>query len=269
MRYFFIVKILIAFALVIILASLVTDSSAQKPIIGRVEVSTNSANIRAEPDKESRIVGSAKPGDRFDMLAEEKGWIRVALSGGRQGWIFGKLVTPLSESQAPLTQKEIMANKSFDRLRAGNLAYLSGRLPEAISEFTAAIEANPDNAAAYYNLAVAYQDTAKYDDAATAYKKAIELNPANVRARLNLGVLYYEQKRFEEAANEFDKAIEASPNNVRAIYNLALVLERTDKSKAAQKWEKYIELAAGDSEQAKWVEKAQQKLKSLKESSKK
>lgn len=50
---------------------------------------------------------------------------------------------------------------------------------EAIYRFERAIEVDPTYAAAYNNLAVAYEKTGEPDKACAAYTKALELDPKN------------------------------------------------------------------------------------------
>lgn len=50
---------------------------------------------------------------------------------------------------------------------------------EAIFRWKKALETNPQSAAAYNNLAVAYEKKGLWDEAETAYESATKLNPEN------------------------------------------------------------------------------------------
>jgi Flp pilus assembly protein TadD len=56
---------------------------------------------------------------------------------------------------------------------------------EAISRFERAADIDPTYAAAYNNLAIAYEQQGKLDDARKAYEKALKLEPDNQYIKQN------------------------------------------------------------------------------------
>src|ERR671916_2402061 len=56
---------------------------------------------------------------------------------------------------------------------------------EAIYRWERATQIDPSYAAAYNNLAVAYEHEGEFDKARTAYEKAIELDPGNALVKQN------------------------------------------------------------------------------------
>jgi Tfp pilus assembly protein PilF len=56
---------------------------------------------------------------------------------------------------------------------------------EAIYRWERATQIDPSYAAAYNNLAVAYEHEGEFDKARTAYEKAIELEPGNALVKQN------------------------------------------------------------------------------------
>jgi Flp pilus assembly protein TadD len=56
---------------------------------------------------------------------------------------------------------------------------------EAIYRWERATQIDPSYAAAYNNLAVAYEHEGEFDKARTAYEKAIELDPENALVKQN------------------------------------------------------------------------------------
>lgn len=50
-------------------------------------------NIRAEPGKQGRLVGSARKGDQFKVVGRSGTWVQVE-GDGRKGWISGRLLGP-------------------------------------------------------------------------------------------------------------------------------------------------------------------------------
>jgi len=60
----------------------------------------------------------------------------------------------------------------------GNLSFLSDAYPDAINEYTRALELGLDkNHIAYYNRAIAYERVRNFDGAEADYRRAIELKP--------------------------------------------------------------------------------------------
>ena len=56
---------------------------------------------------------------------------------------------------------------------------------EALYRWKRAVEIDPTYAAAYNNLAIAYEHNGKFDNARVAYEKALELEPNNVLIKQN------------------------------------------------------------------------------------
>ena len=85
----------------------------------------------------------------------------------------------------------------------------------AIAEYHKAIELDPKDASAHYNLGVALYDKGQLDDAIAEYKKAIELDPKLALAHGALGQPLLARGRFAEARAT------TSPNGVRPVQRRA------------------------------------------------
>jgi tetratricopeptide (TPR) repeat protein len=73
------------------------------------------------------------------------------------------------------------------------LSYLlSGRVTNAIADFTRSIDTNTDNQFAYYNRACAYHRQQSYLAAIADFTQAIQLNPSNINVYVNRGWLYHQ-----------------------------------------------------------------------------
>jgi tetratricopeptide (TPR) repeat protein len=63
--------------------------------------------------------------------------------------------------------------------------------PEAANDcFRSALELDPAESTAYYNLGVLAQDAGKESDAITLYHRALELDPQLAEAHYNLATLF-------------------------------------------------------------------------------
>jgi tetratricopeptide (TPR) repeat protein len=76
-------------------------------------------------------------------------------------------------------------------------------------------------ASGYADQGIAFEDQKDPYSAVGAYRKAIEWNPGNSKARFNLGAIYIEDKRYELAEKEYRALVEADANDFEAHYWLA------------------------------------------------
>jgi tetratricopeptide (TPR) repeat protein len=94
-----------------------------------------------------------------------------------------------------------------------NIYLAQGKTSILIKKLSESIEINPDNELLYLNRGMMYESVKNLDSAMIDYKKALELNPDQLDANYNLGVLYFnEAAGLANAANsiksndEFSKA---------------------------------------------------------------
>jgi tetratricopeptide (TPR) repeat protein len=101
------------------------------------------------------------------------------------------------------------------------LLYLSlGRAQEAVGHFRVTDSLKP-SAAAHYNLATALSVAGSIDEAVQEYEAALELNPDYASAHNNLGSVLAAQGRLPDAIAHFRKAARLDPASVQAHRNLA------------------------------------------------
>ena len=100
------------------------------------------------------------------------------------------------------------------------LIYLSKREYDlAITDWTKAIELDPDDAVAYLNLGVVYAGKRDFEAAIADYNKAIDLAPENASAYNNRGVAYAGKRDFEAAIADYNKAIDLAPEDADVYCN--------------------------------------------------
>jgi Tfp pilus assembly protein PilF len=75
--------------------------------------------------------------------------------------------------------------KSKDQTEFGIKMAQSGLWNEAMYRWEKATELDPSYAAAWNNLAIAYEHEGKFDQAKKAYERALELDPKNLMIRQN------------------------------------------------------------------------------------
>ncbi len=102
----------------------------------------------------------------------------------------------------------------------GNAAAQEGDYERAAEAFQQAVDADPNNARARYNLALAQQFLGDSEAAIAGYRRAIDLDPQLIDAYTNLGNLYSEIGMNEEALETFQQALEFDPDNDELYLNV-------------------------------------------------
>ena len=75
--------------------------------------------------------------------------------------------------------------KSKEQVQFGIDVAQNGLWNEALYRWKKAVELDPSYAAAWNNLAIAYEHEGKFDEAKKAYEQALKLDPKNMMIRQN------------------------------------------------------------------------------------
>jgi tetratricopeptide (TPR) repeat protein len=101
----------------------------------------------------------------------------------------------------------------------GRQASEAHRWNEALNAYDKAIKLNPNDASAYNNRGLAYDNLDKNDLAIADYSKALELNPEYRDAFNNLGKTFSRLGDYKRAILYYDRAIELNRKDADAYYN--------------------------------------------------
>ena len=135
------------------------------------------------------------------------------------------------------------------RFNLGLSLQQAGQLDESISQYRKAVEINPENAPAYTNLGFALAQTGKQDEAIEQYEKSLSVDPRNAKAQSNLGAALIEKGRVAEGIEHCRKALEADPEDAEAHNSVGIALARTGQlDEAVPHLEKAVSLEAGSPE---------------------
>ena len=138
-------------------------------------------------------------------------------------------------------------NRAYDKAQRGD--YYG-----AISDYTKAIEINPNDSEAFYNRGNAKDELKDYYGAISDYTKAIEINPQYENAYNNRGFTKSNGlKDYYGAISDYTKAIEINPNYPYAYKNRGIAKELIgDLTSACSDWRQTIYLSPNDAA-ANWV----------------
>ncbi|HYK89353.1 MAG TPA: tetratricopeptide repeat protein [Acidobacteriota bacterium] len=126
-------------------------------------------------------------------------------------------------------------------------AFHKGQIASAREEALKCIDNGQATSGVYKLLALSSYLLQKTDDFVVDMDKAIELNPSDGDAHYQLGRYYYEKKLYKEAMARFEAAVKLDPKNYRAFYFLGLCRQgNSDEPGAAEDYRKSIAIIDRD-----------------------
>lgn len=153
-----------------------------------------------------------------------------------------------------------------DKERAYDLYLAGSRIDEtdisaAMQLYAQAIQLDPMLALAHTNLGNCYYRQGNSHVARRSYELALERDPSQPEALYNLGYLCLEADEFERAIELISKAVALDPKFADAWFNLGVAYEKrlgTSRSPAVYRcFQKFIQLAPANDQ---WVEQARARL---------
>jgi tetratricopeptide (TPR) repeat protein len=106
--------------------------------------------------------------------------------------------------------------------QAGN-----GQIEEAVANFRAALDSDPNFPPALYNLGNALAAQGKIDEAISSYRAALRKWPVYFEARTAWAVALSRTGKFEEGITQYLEAMRIKPNDAGVHNNLGVVLGGT------------------------------------------
>ena len=124
------------------------------------------------------------------------------------------------------------AKNDRDYIRSGNRLYRDSLFAKAQVDYQKALEINPRNPQAHFNLGNAFLMQGQPKEAMKSYEEAVKCNTSKVRkaqAYHNAGVILQSQKQFAEAIECYKNALRRNPDDDETRYNLALCQHQLKK----------------------------------------
>lgn len=109
----------------------------------------------------------------------------------------------------------------------------SGELEPALRLFRRAVELNPDNADAHFNLAIAERKLGRLDPAIAAMRRVIQLHPEDFEAHMRLGAWLFDRGSYAEASQAYERAATLQMDSKEAWLRLAQSYDAARKDRAA------------------------------------
>ena len=145
--------------------------------------------------------------------------------------------------------------------------YLSEKFTQAVThinnkKFDEAIEllvdvtSNTDkHSAPYINLAIAYSEIGKIQDAENTLVKALKINPSHPVTNNELGLVYRKTGRFDKAKTTYEQIINNYPQFLPARKNLGILCDlfMNDLGCAIEQYEAYLNVRPGEKEVGIWL----------------
>jgi tetratricopeptide (TPR) repeat protein len=116
----------------------------------------------------------------------------------------------------------------------GYLLWTQKQYPEAITEFQAELENDPNHAQSLVYLGDTYLQVNKPAEARAPLEKAVALDPSLWLGYLDLGILDSDAGKNEDALRELRKAVKMNPDDVNVHWRLARLLRTMGKNEEAK-----------------------------------
>ncbi len=125
-----------------------------------------------------------------------------------------------------LLSMDAPAAEYYRIIDAASALMTQNRFEEAAAEWRRALELQPDEASAHYNLGLCLFQSGRTADAIAHYARALEISPEYPEAHNNLGGALTSVGRLDEAIPHFQETIRLDPARASAQMNLGTLLVR-------------------------------------------
>jgi tetratricopeptide (TPR) repeat protein len=135
----------------------------------------------------------------------------------------------IQDAQAKLDEQSRKPISADTRFAAGQLAESQGEIPNALTQYQAALKLDPKHAPTLFRLGVLYTSQRRFDEAITAWNRYVAATNNAAAGYSNLGFCYELAHRPEDAEAAYRKGIAKDPQNGPCRINYGLMLARQNK----------------------------------------
>lgn len=135
------------------------------------------------------------------------------------------VVASASVPSLPKQETKHQFTEAVSHYNQGYELHKTGKLTAAISEYEAAIAANPNLSQAYSNLGMIYNQQHNYKEALVQFRKALAIDPKDAITYNGIGAALRAQKDMVGAVKNWQTAAALDPKLATAHYNLGTAYE--------------------------------------------
>lgn len=136
---------------------------------------------------------------------------------------------------------------AIDHARAAVASFRGGDVGGAIQQFTAAVDADPDDAGALNNLGQSLVRAGRAGEAVPYFDRAIERSPGTWSYHFNRARAYGELRAWPQAIDSYRRAAQLFPEDYATQFNLAHALQANgDLPAAIDAFQRAAALAPGE-----------------------
>jgi Flp pilus assembly protein TadD len=148
------------------------------------------------------------------------------------------IATPVPRTTSLPALRDLAVGREIEeRFRIGLAAQAHGDWKRSAVEFERVVALNapePKGSTARYDLALAYANLGRNDDAARQLRAAIALDPEFLAAMANLISLDLARGELQEARSVADRYVALAPDSARALYSRGIVALRIGDARTAR-----------------------------------
>ena len=180
--------------------------------------------------------------------------------------IFGRKQRTTTLIVALLVASASFAQNDRRYITQGNKLFRSGQFDKAEVAYRKAIEKNPRNPQAHYNLGNSLMAQKKDSAAVQSFQKSTELETSKIRKAMafhNMGVVCQQHKMYGEAIEAYKNSLRLNPKDDATRYNLELCKrqQRNQKNQDKQEQNKKKDKNGNDQKDEKQKNKDKQDQK--------
>lgn len=132
----------------------------------------------------------------------------------------------------------LTAQQDIKYTRRGNKQYEKGNFSEADVQYKKALEKNPQNTKASFNLGASQYRQENWEDATTSFTgSALNFEndtPTKAESFYNLGNTLMKQQKYQESIEAYKQSLRLNPKDEDARYNLAYAKQKLEQQKQEQ-----------------------------------
>jgi tetratricopeptide (TPR) repeat protein len=147
-----------------------------------------------------------------EQLAQE---VRTSYDAGEFATAHERALAALAEHPDDLTLLRLAGRAGFEL-----------GLDDAVSHLSRVTTLEPDDAEGWHDLAVAFVNEGRLEDASGAFRSALRLRPDDARALVNIGHTAYALGQSTEAIEHLRQALKHEPDNLSALRALVQIYRR-------------------------------------------